>query len=99
MRSWPYRAAATMPGERKMSFLDFARSSSGVACNRLRAVLCMKMHITKLSHPSYNSLTCDVRTWKEISEVQVIMPLNLKEVLPGANLQNSPVWPNAQVLS
>jgi hypothetical protein len=45
-----------------------------------------------------SALTWDVRTSKGISEAHVILPLNLKKILHGANLQNSPISPEVQVI-
>src|ERR1700759_1037556 len=42
---------------------------------------------------SIYTLTCGVRTLKGISEVRVILSLNLMEALHGANIRNSPIGP------
>src|SRR5215467_5343995 len=59
-----------------------------VACSRLSQ---------DYLYPSICTLTCNVRTWKENSEVRARPALNLKKPLHGANLLNSPILPAARV--
>jgi hypothetical protein len=86
-------------GVREMLFLTPYGRLATCHCNRLRVTLRRRRVSRDYFGLSVSSLTWDVRTSKGISKIHVIVPLNLKKALHRANLQNSPVWPEAQVLA